>query len=260
MAAYPNDAVVFSVDNEPTLWQDTHRDVHPVGSTYDEIVNDTLEYAAAIKKACNGKCMVAGYSAWGWCGYFEDGFDHAAGFCTSGGPDQIAKDNLPLSAYYLQELANYEKQNNQRILDIMDVHYYPQATGVGGCDESNSTWVTNRLQSPRSLYDTSYKDGSWIDEPIALIPRYKAWIDQYYPGTKLSISEYEFGGDDCITSTIAHSEALAVFATFGVEVATRWSKPAPGAPVTNAFNIFTNYDGKGSNVYDKKPYAVNVID
>ena len=68
--AYPNQAVVFSVDNEPTLWSGTHRDVHPDGSTYDEIINDTLEYGAVIKKACNYNCTVAGYSAWGWCGYF----------------------------------------------------------------------------------------------------------------------------------------------------------------------------------------------
>ena len=55
---------------------------------------------------------------------------------------------------------------------------------------------------------------------------------------------------DCITSVIAHSEALAVMATYGVFAATRWSNPASGAAVTNAFNIFTNYDGKGGNIFD----------
>eukprot|EP01084_Bolivina_argentea_P239851 403044_1 len=79
MKQYPDNAPIFSVDNEPTLWSGTHRDVHPKGSTYDEIINMSLVYGAAIKKACNNKCMVAGYSAWGWCGYFEDGFDHDAG-------------------------------------------------------------------------------------------------------------------------------------------------------------------------------------
>ena len=70
-AAYPGTASpIFSVDNEPTLWHGTHRDVHPQGSTYDEITNDTLVYGAAIKEGCNNDCLVAGYSAWGWCGYF----------------------------------------------------------------------------------------------------------------------------------------------------------------------------------------------
>ena len=28
-AAYPDASPIFSVDNEPTLWSGTHRDVHP---------------------------------------------------------------------------------------------------------------------------------------------------------------------------------------------------------------------------------------
>lgn len=141
------------------------------------------------------------------------------------------------------------------------MHFYPAADGASNdCDESNPAKVTNRLQAVRSLYDPSYTDPSWINTEINLIARYKQWIDTYYPGTKFSISEYSFGGDDCITSVIAHSEALAVMATYGVFAATRWSKPLPGAAVTNAFNIFTNYDGNGSNIYDSEPYAINVMD
>ena len=160
------------------------------------------------------------------CIYIEDGYDHDAGYCSGGGPDWIAHGNKSLTAFYLEQLANYEIANNKRILDILDVHYYPQAVGVKfSCDETNSQYINSRLQAPRSLYDWSYVDGSWIKDPIAVIPRMKGWINTYYPGTKFSISEYNFGGDDCITSTIAHSEALAIFATFGVEAATRWSKP-----------------------------------
>eukprot|EP00486_Rosalina_sp_Unknown_P003053 CAMPEP_0201578142 /NCGR_PEP_ID=MMETSP0190_2-20130828/24872_1 /ASSEMBLY_ACC=CAM_ASM_000263 /TAXON_ID=37353 /ORGANISM="Rosalina sp." /LENGTH=542 /DNA_ID=CAMNT_0048010997 /DNA_START=45 /DNA_END=1673 /DNA_ORIENTATION=- len=258
---YPNASPIFSVDNEPTLWSGTHRDVHPVGSTYDEIVNMTITYGSAIKTACGNDCLVAGYSPWGWCGYFEDGFDHDAGFCTGGGPDYKAKGNIPLNAYYLQTVAAYEKANNMKILDIMDVHYYPAASGVSmSCDETSQTSITNRLNAPRSLYDYSYTDPSWINSVIALIPRYKGLINQLRPNTSFSISEYSFGGDTCITSAIAHSEALAVMATYGVFAATRWSKPAPGSMVTNGFNILTNYDGKGSNIYDSMPFAVNVKD
>jgi hypothetical protein len=208
-----------------------------------------VNYAPAIKKACDNKCLIAGYSPWGWCGYFEDGADHDAGFCESGGPDYIAAGNIPLAQYYLQEMAAYDAANNQRILDIFDFHYYPAADGVTfSCDESDATTNMNRLQAPRGLYDWSFTDGSWIKEPTAVIPRFRAMIDKYYPGTQLSISEYNFGGDTCITSTIAHSEALAIFATYGLSVGTRWSKPAPGSMVTNGFNILTNYDGKGGNI------------
>ena len=147
-----------------------------------------------------------------------------AGFCTGGGPDYKAKGNTPLNAYYLQQAAAYEKANNERVLDIMDVHYYPQAQSVSmNCDESSSTVITNRLNAPRSLYDYSYTDPSWINTAIALIPRYKRLISQVYPNTSFSISEYSFGDDTCISSTIAHGEALAIMGTYGVFAATRWS-------------------------------------
>ena len=182
------------------------------------------------------------------------------GFCTGGGPDYKAKGNTPLNAYYLQQAAAYEKANGKRVLDILDLHYYPQASGTSmSCDQGSQS-KTNRLNAPRSLYDYSYTDPSWINTPIALIPRYQQLIASQYPGTKFSISEYSFGDDDCITSVIAHGEALAIMATYGVFAATRWSKPKAGAAVTNSFNIFTNYDGQKSNVYDSMPFAVNVKD
>jgi hypothetical protein len=43
----------YNLDNEPMLWNSTHRDVHPNATTYDEIRDKTWAYAAAIKAADN---------------------------------------------------------------------------------------------------------------------------------------------------------------------------------------------------------------
>eukprot|EP00483_Globobulimina_turgida_P003975 UN03983 len=82
-----------------------------------------------------------------------------------------------------------------------------------------------------------------------MIQRMKQWVDPYYPGTKLAISEYNFGGDTCITSTIAHCEVLAIYATYGVSLSTRWSKPAVGSMVIASYKIFLNYDGQGASIF-----------
>src|SRR5262249_13963979 len=37
----------YDLDNEPVLWQFTHRDVHPQGLTYDELFSRSRQYAAA---------------------------------------------------------------------------------------------------------------------------------------------------------------------------------------------------------------------
>ena len=47
-----NGGVLFyNLDNEPMLWNSTHRDVHPQPTTYDELRDKTYAYAAAIKQA-----------------------------------------------------------------------------------------------------------------------------------------------------------------------------------------------------------------
>ena len=39
------------LDNEPGLWSTTHRDVHPTPLTYDELLERTIAYGTAIRKA-----------------------------------------------------------------------------------------------------------------------------------------------------------------------------------------------------------------
>eukprot|EP01084_Bolivina_argentea_P256229 431298_1 len=252
-------AKYYAIDNEPELWSDTHFDVHPQYTTYEETFQSLAIYGSALKKACNYNCKIMGYSPWGWCAYWTDGYD---GFTTSEcttGPDRKAHNNLPLTAWYLQQANIFEQTNKYRVLDIFDFHFYPQANNNGvneGCDESSDDIMVNRLQSPRSLYDWNYKDPSWINQAIAIIPRMQGWINEYYKGTNLSISEYRFGGDTCISSVIAHAEALSIFATYNIEIATRWVAPDVGSLLTNSFNLYTNYDGKRSNIYDKGIYAV----
>ena len=51
-----------------------------------------------------------------------------------------------------------------------------------------------------------------------------------YPGTKLAITEYNWGNDDGISSALAQAEALAIFGREGVDLATRWVAPGGGQP------------------------------
>ena len=39
----------YILDNEPSIWHSTHRDVHPTGATMDEIKNKMIDYAGKIK-------------------------------------------------------------------------------------------------------------------------------------------------------------------------------------------------------------------
>ena len=64
----------YILDNEHSIWHQTHRDVHPSGATMDEIKSKMVDYATKIKAAAPG-ALVIGPEEWGWDGYFYSGAD-----------------------------------------------------------------------------------------------------------------------------------------------------------------------------------------
>lgn len=239
---------VYILDNEPTLWDITHRDVHPKPVTYDELLERTIRYATAIRSA-DPEALIAGPAEWGWSGYHFSGKDRVAG--TALRPDQRAHEGKPLIPWYLQKLAEHEKKTSVRLLDVVDVHYYPAADGlVGAGAKKDPETAALRLRSTRALWDPGYYDESWIKENIRLIPRMKEWVADNYPGRKLMIGEWSFGADDHISGGLATAEALGRFGQNGLFAAFYWLGPAEGTAAYWAFRAFRNFDGKGSRFLD----------
>ena len=243
-----DDVDYYILDNEPEIWNTTHRDVHPNPLSYDELLQRTLDYGAAVRRV-DPTAKIAGPSSWGWLGYAYSGVDAAAGF--SSAPDRAAHGGQPLIAWYLAKLREHERQTGTRLLDILDVHFYPAADGLygqnGRIDASGSQL---RIRSTRGLWDPSYKDESWIDEPIELLPRLRKWIDDNYPGTGMSIGEWNFGAESHMSGGLATAEALGRFGTAGVTSAFYWTYPPDNTPTYWAFRAFRNYDGKGGRFGD----------
>lgn len=102
-----------------------------------------------------------------------------------------------------------------------------------------------RLRSTRSLWDPNYTDESWINEPVRLVPRMKEWA-QRYPGTKIALSEYNWGALDSINGALAQADVLGIFGREGLDLATLWAPPEANQPGAYAFRMFRNYDGHGA--------------
>jgi len=140
-----------------------------------------------------------------------------------------------------------------RILDYLDVHYYPQGqvTGLGGASDSElPADAARRLRSLKELYDPAWfaEPPSWLGDIPRLIPRLRAWIAARYPGTKLAITEYKWGADDGPSGALAQAETLAIFGREGVDLATRWVAPEPGTLSERAYRLFLDYDGSNTRV------------
>jgi hypothetical protein len=245
----------YNLDNEPMLWHETHRDVHPQMVGYDEIRDRTFQYAAAVK-AADPAAQTLGPVLWGWTAYFYSALDSRSGGEWWKLPlDRISHANMPFVEWYLQQMQEYEKANGVRILDYLDLHYYPQGQGVALSGAGDSETQALRLRSTRSLWDSGYQDESWIGEPVRLIPRMRAWVEQFYPGTKLAITEYNWGALDHINGALAQADVLGIFGREGLDLATLWAPPEVDDPGGFAFRMYRNYDGAGGQFGDTSVQA-----
>ncbi len=241
----------YNLDNEPMLWNETHRDVHPGAASYDEARDLTVQYAAAIKASDPG-AQTLGPTVWGWTAYFYSALDWEAGGSWWLNPvDRNAHGGEPFIPWYLQQMAANETAQGVRLLDYLDVHYYPQAPGVALSGAGDAATQALRLRSTRSLWDPTYVDESWIgssgDPPVQLIPRLQGWVDTYYPGTKLAITEYNWGALNHINGALAQADVLGIFGREGVGLATLWSPPGYSDPGAFAFRMYLNYDQQGNH-------------
>jgi len=256
-AAAAGGVAYYNLDNEPMLWNSTHRDVHPAGTTYNELRDKTYAYAAAIKAADPGS-RTLGPVLWGWCAYLYSGADGC-----QPGSDFASHDNTYFVPWYLQQMQLYEQQNGLRLVDYLDLHYYPQAAGISQGVAGNAAQQALRLRTTRSLWDPAYLDESWISDTedggvaVRLIPRMRAWVDANYPGTRLAMSEYNFGALDHINGALAQADVLGIFGREGMDLATLWNTPGSAQPGAFAFRMFRNYDGSGKRFGDTSVRAVS---
>jgi Glycoside hydrolase family 44 len=247
----------YEIDNEPSLWNSTHVDVHPQPLSYDELWQKSLAAALAIKTA-DPTASVDGPGDWGWCAYFYAPDD--PGSCGTG-PDRQAHGNLPLAAWYLQQFHAYQLAHGQRLLNFFDEHFYPQESGVALATAGDAATQALRLRSTRTLWDPTYTDESWTADlglgPVDLIPRMKAWVAEYYPGTKTAISEYNWGGLESMNGALTQADVLGIFGREGLDRAELWSPPAPTSPGAFAFRMYRDYDGHGSRFGDESVSATS---
>ena len=222
-------------------------------------MNDSVAYATAIK-AVSPNALVFGGVNYGWQGYVQ--------LQSAKEDPSITTTILNFQASYLKQMHAADVAAGHRLVDVLDMHWYPEAQGTNGIriinNDTSAATVAARVQAARSLWDPSYVESSWITQDslpfqpsgtpaqfktnaIQLLPREQSLINQYDPGMKLSISEYNYGAGNHISGGVAEADVLGVYGQQGVFSANWWPDGASNDNFTNsAFNMYLNYDGKGS--------------
>ncbi len=195
--------------------------------------------------------LVFGPVNYGWYGYVA----------LQGAPDAAGRD---FQEFWLAQVEAAQQLRGSRLVDVLDVHWYPEAQGGGvritGTDASPAV-VAARLQAPRSLWDASYTETSWITQystlgPIRLLPRLRDKIAANAPGTKLAVTEYNYGGGQHISGGLAQADALGIFGREGVFAAAEWPLAGDESYIEAAFEMFRNFDGANGSFGDTSVRAV----
>ena len=238
----------YSLDNEPALWPLTHPRIHPQKTLIAELLEKSIALSSVVKDL-DPDAEVFGPALYGLGAYST--FQNATDWVIT-----YSKTYRWFVDAYLDEMRMAEEKNGRRLLDVLDIHYYTEARSPLGhrvCDDldEEEDCIYTRFQSTRTLWDDTYKENSWVQNTLSrflpVLPAVNQSIEKYYPGTKLAITEYDFGNESHISGGIAQADALGIFATHGVYLATLW-------PLTNdleyayaGINLYTNYDGSGGS-------------
>ncbi len=235
----------YFLDNEPENWSALYPYAAARPITADELISRSAELSDSVKKI-DPTALVYGPSI--------NGIEAFINLKNPEDWEQHGQEYSWFIDYYLKGMRSASEEAGIRLLDVLDIHYHTEATNgllepiISGSDNfSNNT----RLQAPRILWDSTYTENSAIaimhNQHIPLIPTLEASINMYYPGTKLSFSEYNFGGGGHISGGIAVADALGIFATYGVHMACLKPNSEDTSYQKSGINIYTNYDGDGGS-------------
>ena len=150
----------------------------------------------------------------------------------------------------------------------MHTYFAPSSLAFSNGGDTQTQQI--RLNSTRVFWDPSYTDPNFPQpnyhgdsnytsscNPPAQAPQVirmmKKWVADDYPGTKLAITEYNWGGLDHINGALAQADILGIFGREGLDIVTLWGAPDPVTQIPGimSFEVFRNYDGAGAAFGDR---------
>lgn len=260
----------YELDNEPGLWhhypesgnEGTHSRLHTEQTTCIDVLDRNIALAKTIKRI-DSTAETFGPAMWGYAEMYSlwsiyDGVSHQPGdwgnyniepYRTNNTGDGYRYNGMTWMNAYLEQMASASEAAERRLLDVFSFHYYP---APGAADDDLS-----RMQAPRSLWDPTYVESSWITQEgngftdgraLQIIPKVQQSIADFYPGTRIAITEYSFGGRHSISGGIAQADALGIFGRTGIYAANYFF--TVDDYIASAFRIYRNYDGMNSTFGD----------
>jgi hypothetical protein len=258
LSTTPTGIKYYILDNEPSLWYQTQRDVHPIPANYQEMYDKIVAYASTIRSV-DPSAKILGFEEWSWWAMYASGFDQANRF-SAPNSDYNTHDQTYYYPWLLQQLYAYQQQTGTKLLDVLTVHCY---NAIPASNDDSPSGQQTRNQETRILWDPTFQDPSWYGNigingrVINWIPTMRAMVNQYYPGLEIGCTEYNWGDEPNLNGATTQADVLGIYGREGFNLATRWTvaENTSTTPTTYyvtylASEIYRNYDGKDSTFGD----------
>lgn len=256
--ASPTHPTFISLDNEPDLWNTTHLEVQGMTNISSaNFINHSATLAEALKDQFPN-LMIFGPVNYGFNGIFS----------WQGELTSSWSGNNWFADSYIAGMATAKAAYGKPVVDVYDFHWYSESC-ASSCLPDGSTRVINLtsstltdtqvqaiVQSPRSLWDPTFVENSWITQsvtggqPIQILPHLQTKINASNPGMKMAITEYENGGFNHIAGTIAQADNLGIFGSMGLFAANFWPPNGTYSYTMAGFLAYRDFDGAGANFGD----------
>lgn len=213
-----------------------------------DLIARSIEAARAIK-AIDPEAWVIGPASWGITGMVS----------LQNAPDWDAyRQHGSFLAAYLDAFRLASEREGKRLLDALDVHWYPFSDRGNLFRTEDPAMAGPLLDAPRSLTELGFREASWVakalpvsDEgglALPLLPSLERLTRANFPGTRIAVTEYNYGGAGQLASGLALADALARFARPDMLLTAHWGSLAGW--LGTAFRLYRNHDGRGSRFPD----------
>ena len=236
----------YCLENEPGIWHNTHPLNHPVKATCAEVISKNSLLAKRIK-ALDPNAETFGPGMFGFSEYVHLNTEGSWGnpnyypadwntykMSDVPGFNAVNYQYMTWVCSYLRQMKLASDSEGKRLLDGLDIHFYNQGN--------------NLYQDSRSFWDPTYVENSWITtdviggKPLNLVHYLQKSIDDFYPGTKLAITEWgNFTDYSQVSAGIYSADILGAFGKNNVYLATYFGRLMGFS--AGAFKMFRNYNG-----------------
>ena len=234
----------YILDNEPDLWAETHPRIVRQKITVKALIARSIEAAIAIKTV-DPDALVLGPASWGATDMATlqsapdwDEYRHYGSFL----------------AAYLDAFRKASEAKGHRLLDVLDIHWYAYNRGGTIFRTEQAAMAEIQLEAPRTLSEPGFREASWVtdvipvgggaDLALPILPSLKRLVAKWYPGTGVSVSEFNYGGAGQLASGLALVDALGRFGAEGVVFAGHWG--SLDGWLTEAYRLFRLQDVTGA--------------